>query len=502
MNKMRKTIEHINEKIRNGEVVVVRADEMPDIFDENPERAVREVDIVTTGTFGTMCSSGIFMNFGHSDPPIKMQKVWLNDVEAYTGIAAVDAYLGAAQLSEDKGFEYGGGHVIEDLVSGREINLRAISYGTDCYPRKKLNTTITIEDLNQAMMFNPRNSYQRYNAATNSTSEVIHTYMGTLLPGMRNVNFAGSGELNPLINDPDYRTIGLGTRIFLCGAQGYVAGEGTQHSPKTGFGTISVIGNLKEMDPEFLKAAVIQNYGTSLFVGIGIPIPILDEEIARNTAIRNEDIEVDILDYGVRRRDRPIIKRVKFEELLSGRIEINGRKVKTSPLSSIKKSIEIAEKLKELILEKEFFLSKCVENLPRDTEFKEMRMIERIPRVKDIMTRNVITAKEDDSIDFVSNLLVKNQIDQIPIVNNEGKLVGIITSWDITNAIARRRKRLRDIMTRNVIVSKPDEYIDVVARRLDKYNINATPVVDDKYNVIGIISTADLIRRDIEVGKR
>ena len=105
-------------------------------------------------------------------------------------------------------------------------------------------------------------------------------------------------------------------------------------------------------------------------------------------------------------------------------------------------------------------------------------------------------------IDFVSNLLVKNQIDQIPIVNNEGKLVGIITSWDITNAIARRRKSLRDIMTRNVIVSKPDEYIDVVARRLDKYNINATPVVDDKYNVIGIISTADLIRRDIEVGKR
>ena len=98
-----KTIAEINERIRDGSVSVVTADKMTELVKElGPEEAAREVDVVTTGTFGAMCSSGVFMNFGHADPPIKMQKVWLNDVEAYTGVAAVDAYIGATQLSESR----------------------------------------------------------------------------------------------------------------------------------------------------------------------------------------------------------------------------------------------------------------------------------------------------------------------------------------------------------------------------------------------------------------
>ncbi|MFW6128382.1 MAG: homocysteine biosynthesis protein, partial [Halobacteriota archaeon] len=128
-----KSIEEINEKIKEGNVSVVTADKMKDFVEEvGAEQAAREVDVVTTGTFGAMCSSGAFLNFGHSDPPIKMQKVWLNDVEAYTGIAAIDAYIGATQVSETRGMEYGGAHVIEDFVKGKEVNLRAMSYGTDC----------------------------------------------------------------------------------------------------------------------------------------------------------------------------------------------------------------------------------------------------------------------------------------------------------------------------------------------------------------------------------
>ncbi len=183
-----KSIEEINRKIREGDVVVVTAEEMKKIVEElGTKKAAEEVDVVTTGTFGAMCSSGVFMNFGHSDPPIKMQKVWLNDVEAYTGIAAVDAYLGVTQISETKGFEYGGAHVIEDLVKGKEVELKAIAHGTDCYPRKEIITEITLEDLNQAVMLNPRNAYQRYKAATNSSDRLLRTYMGTLLPNFGNV---------------------------------------------------------------------------------------------------------------------------------------------------------------------------------------------------------------------------------------------------------------------------------------------------------------------------
>lgn len=487
-----KTIEEINRRIKNGEVVIVRADEMPELFEENPRRAAEEVDIVTTGTFGAMCSSGAFLNFGHSDPPIKMTKLWLNEVEAYTGLAAVDAYIGATQISEDKGFEYGGGHVIEDLVAGREICLRAESYGTDCYPRTRVETTLTIDDLNQAILFNPRSSTQRYNAAINSIDTVLHTYMGTLLSNRRNINFAGTGEISPLVNDPEYRTIGFGTRIFLGGAKGFVIGEGTQHDPKNGFGSICVKGNLKEMSDRFLSGATIPGYGTSLFVGIGIPIPILNEDIARNTAVRNNEIKVSILDYGVPRREKPIVKEVSYEELFSGRVEIDGKKVKTSPLSSVKISIEIMERLKELILDKEFFLTKPIQSLPRDTELKTMKLREEVPFVEDVMTKNVIVAHPKDSIITVSELLVEHGIDQIPIVDKKDKLVGIVTSWDITKALARHEKKLENIMTKKVITSKKDEYLDVVARRLDKYQVNSTPIVDEENNVVGIITLADI----------
>ncbi|MDI6887184.1 MAG: homocysteine biosynthesis protein, partial [Candidatus Thermoplasmatota archaeon] len=330
---MPKTLEEINRKIKEGNAVVVDAEEMSLIVEEKGlAKAAKEVDVVTTGTFGAMCSSGVFLNFGHSEEPIKMQRVWLNDVEAYTGIAAVDAYLGATQLSETKGFDYGGAHVIEDLLLGKEIELRAVSYGTDCYPKKSLKTKITLEYLNQAIMVNPRNAYQRYNVATNSSDKTLYTYMGTLLPNFGNATFSGAGALSPLCNDPDYETIGIGTKIFLGGGKGYVIGEGTQHNPKAGFGTLMVKGNLKEMSAEYLKPAIFHKYGVTLYVGIGVPIPVLSESIARKTAIKDADIVTNVLDYSVPKRDRPILRKVTYEELKSGLIEIQGKEVPTSSL--------------------------------------------------------------------------------------------------------------------------------------------------------------------------
>jgi uncharacterized protein (DUF39 family) len=337
------------------------------------KKAFQEVDVVTTATFGPMCSSGAFLNFGHSEPPIKMEKTWLNDVEAYHGNAAVDCYIGATKMSITRGFEYGGGHVIEDMVSGKEIELRAVAYGTDCYPRKVLETKFTIHDLNQAILCNPRNCYQRYNAATNSTERTLYTYMGVLLPNFGNVNYAGCGELNPLINDPTYKTIGVGTRIFLGGGIGYVIGEGTQHDPKNGYGTLMVKGDLKKMRQEYLKGATFHNYGVTLYVGIGIPIPILDEEIAKSVAVRDEEIFVKILDYGVPSRNRPVIRGVSYAELKSGKVELGGKSVRTACASSMEYAKKIMVELKKWIAEGRFLLSEPVEKLPKDVEYHPMR---------------------------------------------------------------------------------------------------------------------------------
>ena len=383
---IQKTYEEINTKIKSGKAVIVTAEEIISIVEEKGiEKATEEIDVVTTGTFGPMCSSGAIINFGHSDPPIRMQKVWLNEVEAYAGIAAVDTYIGATQLSESKGMEYGGAHVIEDLISGKKIRLKAISQGTDCYPRREIETYITKESINQAILFNPRNGYQNYNVAVNTSDRKIYTYMGVLLPNLGNATYSTSGQLSPLLNDPKFITIGLGTRIFLGGAQGYIVWEGTQFYPqilkdeggKTIYkgGTLAVMGDLKEMSTDYIRAAIFKGYGVSLVVGIGIPIPILNSEVMKGVAIKDEDIYTEIIDYSFPHRERPSLGWVNYKQLKEGNITIRGENVPTSPLSSYAKAREIAQKLKEEILNGKFLLQKPIQRFSPDSKFKPLMEI-------------------------------------------------------------------------------------------------------------------------------
>jgi uncharacterized protein (DUF39 family) len=373
---MSKTIAEINRKIKKGTVQVVRADEMTRIIKKEGARwAAEAVDIVTTGTFGAMCSSGVWLNFGHSEPPIKMTKVWLNDVEAYAGVAAVDAYLGATQLSRRKSNNYGGAQVIEALLRRQPVTLRAVSYGTDCYPRKRLLTQITLDDLNTALLSNPRNCYQRYAAATNSGEKPLRTYMGKLLPRCGNVTYSGAGELSPLINDPHYLTIGIGTRIFLGGGVGYITGAGTQHDPQHLLGTMMVQGNLKGMSTEFIRAAKFPGYGVTLYIGIGVPIPVLNERIAQCAGISDADIHVPIMDYGVASRQRPVLAETTFAVLRSGRVRVGDRISRTVPLSSFMIARKIAEMLKTWIKNGDFELSTPVEPLARTAVVKPLEIV-------------------------------------------------------------------------------------------------------------------------------
>ncbi len=394
--KMEKSYEEINARIKRGEAVVVTAEEVIDYVEENGmAKAVEEIDVVTTGTFGPMCSSGAFLNFGHSRPRIKMKKVWLNGVEAYGGLAAVDAYIGAGQLPdfdpENKvfpgRFTYGGGHVIHDLVAGKEIRLEATAYGTDCYPNKKVDTIITLADLNEAYIFNPRNAYQNYNCAVNLGDRTLYTYMGILKPRLGNASYSTSGQLSPLLNDPHYKTIGIGTRIFLGGGVGYVAWNGTQHHPnvlrgengvpQVPAGTLAVIGDLKQMNPDWLVGLSFIGYGATMAVGIGIPIPILNEEMLHYTLVKDEDILCPVVDFN---EGYPYSKPIdlgfaNFKELKSGKITVNGKEIVTTPQSSYPRARRIASLLKEWIRKGEFELTRPVAMLPSaeaNIEFKSI----------------------------------------------------------------------------------------------------------------------------------
>jgi uncharacterized protein (DUF39 family) len=384
---MAKTLDEINEKIKQGKAVVLTAEEIIDFAKEKGiEKAAREVDVVTTGTFGTMCSSMVYFNTGHANPRIKYGggRAYLNDVPAYTGIAAADLIIGATATPDDDPrnkvypgeFNYGGGHVIEELVSGKDVRLTATAYGTDCYPRKQIDTWINIRDLNQVVLFDVRNSYQNYNVAVNLSDRPIYTYMGMLKPRLGNANYSSAGQLSPLLNDPFYKTIGIGTKIFLGGGIGYVAWQGTQHDPtilrtdngvpKRGGGTLAVIGDLKQMNSRFLMGVSMQGYGCSLAVGIGVPIPILSEEILKYTTVTDADILAAVIDYSevYPNRKSDIVGEVSYADLKSGRIKLMGKIVPTASLSSYPRAVEVANTLKDWIKKGEFLLSQPVASLP------------------------------------------------------------------------------------------------------------------------------------------
>ncbi|HPT12762.1 MAG TPA: homocysteine biosynthesis protein, partial [Bacteroidales bacterium] len=340
----------------------------------SPADVLKKVDVVTTATFGPMCSSGAFINFGHTEPPMRMEKITLNNVPVFGGVAAVDAYIGATEVAMPHDI-YGGAHVIEDLIAGKDVLLQATAKGTDCYPRTEVKTLINKNSVNEFIMFNPRNAYQNYNVAVNTTSKIKYTYMGTLLPALGNANFSTSGELSPLLNDPELRTIGIGTRIFLGGSQGYVAWNGTQFNtgkpvnahgiPIGNSATIAVIGDAKQMSTRFIKAAYFEKYGVTMFVGIGIPIPVIDEDMAHRVMIRNSQIETNVIDYGSGNFE--VLGKINYKTLFSGEMVLNGKKIRTAPLSSIKVAKEIALLLREEITSGRFLLTEPVALFPKTT---------------------------------------------------------------------------------------------------------------------------------------
>jgi uncharacterized protein (DUF39 family) len=383
--KVKKTFAEINAKIKAGEAVVVTAEEMVDIVQrDGAVGAAQKVDVVTTGTFSPMCSSGAIINFGHATPTIKASAVSFNKVPAYAGLAAVDVYIGATELCEDDPlnkifpgeFKYGGGHVIEDLLAGKKVLMKVSGYGTDCYPNTALEQEVTLDELPYALLVNPRNCYQNYNCAVNLSEKTIYTYMGTLKSQGRSANYCSAGQLSPLMNDPLYKTIGMGTRIFLGGGIGYITWHGTQHNPaamrmdngtpKRPAGTLMVQGDLKKMRKGWLKGVSLQGYGSSMAVAVGVPIPILNEEMAAYTGVSDDEIITQVVDYAYDYPNR--INRnygeVSYAQLKSGQIEVNGKKVTTAPLSSVPKAREIAEELKQWIIDQKFQLVEPIAKMP------------------------------------------------------------------------------------------------------------------------------------------
>jgi uncharacterized protein (DUF39 family) len=200
--------------------------------------------------------------------------------------------------------------------------------------------------------------------------------MGLLKPNLGNANYCSAGQLSPLLKDPYYKTIGVGTKIFLGGGVGVVAWHGTQHNPsvkrkengipQAPAGTLAVIGDLKQMKPEWLIGCSFLGYGATLIVGIGVPIPILNEEILKFATAKDEEIYTQVIDYSEAYPQviAGSLGEVNYAQLKSGKITVKGKEIPTGNLSSYSKAREIAEQLKKWIKKGDFALTEPVAPLP------------------------------------------------------------------------------------------------------------------------------------------
>lgn len=393
---MTKTIAEINSKIKEGKAVVFTAEEIIDaVRSKGTKQVAKEVDVVTTGTFSPMCSSGAFFNIKQLSDKMKIGGGFatLNGVPAYAGLAAADIYIGATAIPDNDPrnsngrpgkFRYGGAHVIEELVGGNKVLLKAGAYGTDCYPLKDREQMVGLDDMNDAFLFNPRNCYQNYNVAVNLSSRPIYTYMGKLKPKLGNAHYCSAGQLSPLFNDPLYRTIGIGTRVFICGAQGYVVWQGTQHNPtvprfenatpQSPAGTLALIGDIKQMSGRWLRAVSFTGYGVTLSIAVGLPIPILDEDMVRSVSVSDAELKAPVVDYSEyypSGKGKAKLGEVTYAELKSGNIRINGKKIPTGSFSSYRLAREVAEHLKRQIQQGNFYLTQFQAPLPGAVDEKE-----------------------------------------------------------------------------------------------------------------------------------
>jgi uncharacterized protein (DUF39 family) len=380
-----RTIAEINDKISQQRAVVWTVEELKArVAEVGVAQAAKAVDVITTGTFEPMESSGAMINLGHTDPPIKIRQCWLDSVPAYSGFGAVDLYLGATQVGEaidgEEIREKGGGYVIEDLIAGKPVHLRALGQVTDCYPRGSFETTITRETINQFYLFNPRNLYQNFIVGVNGGDRPLATYLGPLQPRLGNAVYSNPGAIAPLLNDPDLQLIGIGTRIFLGGGIGYVAWEGTQHFPlqrrlpnRTPIGpaaTLALIGDAKQMDARWVRGCYFKNYGPSLMLGVGVPFPVLQEEVVAHCAVQDQDLVAPVVDFSIPRRVRPTFGLVSYAQLKSGRLTIDGKNVRVAPLASLFRSRQVAMELKQWIEAGTFTLTEFVAPIPADQTFR------------------------------------------------------------------------------------------------------------------------------------
>ncbi len=292
-------IETINARIKAGEAVVLTAEEFKDMVRREERITPDDVDVVTCATCALMSGTAVLLSFAICDSGEfeRAARVWLNGVPGFPGpcpnerLGIVDAIIyGTARASH----EYGGGHLFRELVEGKAIEAKV-----ETGDGRSIERVLTREDIHFARMFTTRSAFKNYMAFVNTAEDKVESIFSVhgLRGPYRECSVTGSGELNPLENDPFMITIGIGTRILVNGAMGYITGTGTRSSVDKP--NLTVIADMKDMDPEFM-GGFITSKGPECITSIAVPIPVLNEAVLTNLKVLDEDVKLPVADINDR----------------------------------------------------------------------------------------------------------------------------------------------------------------------------------------------------------
>lgn len=296
---MKKTVSEINEKIRSGTAVVMTAAEFKQYIRNDEKVTSRDVDVVTTGTFGVMSGTYAVLSIPVAEKKafLKADQVYINGVPAIPG-PCPNENLGVVDLivygTSHANASYGGGHLLRDLVQGNPVEVVVNA------ERKTFSRTVTLEDMGFARLVTTRSAFKNYTAMINPRSSPVKStiFSVTAMQGpFTEASVSGCGEINPLENDPGMRTIGPGTRILVNGSEGYVMGTGTRSS--AGRPNLSFFADLKGMDPDMM-GGFVTSAGPECLVSCAVPIPVLDDDSLRALSVLHEQIPLPVADVADR----------------------------------------------------------------------------------------------------------------------------------------------------------------------------------------------------------
>jgi putative methanogenesis marker 16 metalloprotein len=296
-----RSVAEINERIRSGIATIMTSAELSNKLARGEKIGWEEVDIITSATCGLMSGTLAVLSFPVSGRGefIRAQEVLLNGVPTYPG-PCPNERLGIIDLivygTEHSKFDrnYGGGHLLRDIVANKEIEVQVKSK-----EGKEIKKEITRSDISYARLMGIRNCFKNYIGMINKSEKPIYSifHVMPLRGPFKEVSVCGCGALNPLAKDPHLEVIGVGTKVLINDAVGYVTGLGTRATPEKP--NLAGFADMHQMDPYYM-GGFNTSEGPEVISSWAIPIPILNETVFKNACITDAKEPLPIADISDR----------------------------------------------------------------------------------------------------------------------------------------------------------------------------------------------------------